>query len=85
MKSIGNGKYQLKGTIPAGNYEFKVAVGGSWNTNYGAAGAANGKNIELRLAKTHEVTFTYDAATHQTTFAYDGMKAEQEAIQKLIG
>ena len=45
MKSIGNGKYQLKGTIPAGNYEFKVAVGGSWNTNYGAAGAANGKNI----------------------------------------
>ena len=84
MKSIGNGKYQLKGTIPAGNYEFKVAVGGSWNTNYGAAGAANGKNIELRLAKAHEVTFTYDAATHQTTFAYDGMKAEQEAIQKSL-
>ncbi|MBQ1614121.1 MAG: amylopullulanase, partial [Selenomonas sp.] len=34
MQPVGNGKYQLKGKLPKGNYEFKVAIGGSWNENY---------------------------------------------------
>ena len=84
MKSLGNGKYQFKGTLPAGNYEFKIAIGGGWDTNYGADGAANGKNMELRLTKAHEVTFTYDAASHAVTYAYEGMQTEQAEIQKSL-
>lgn len=82
MKDIGNGKYQLKGKLPAGNYEFKIAIGGSWNENYGDKGQANGANIALHLKVDHEVTFEYDAATHLVTYTYEGMKAEQEAAAK---
>ncbi len=82
MKPVGNGKYQLKGKLPAGTYEFKVAVGGSWDVNYGAKGVPNGGNIALRLKAAHEVAFTYDAATHAVSYAYDGQQAEQEAVAK---
>ena len=76
MKDMGNGHYILKGQLPAGNYEFKIAIGGSWQENYGAAGKANGANIELRLKAAHEVTFDYDEATHLVTYSYAGAEAE---------
>ena len=65
MQPVGNGKYQLKGKLPKGNYEFKVAIGGSWNENYGAGGARDGGNISLKLAAEKEVTFTYDSLSHE--------------------
>ncbi|WP_375141893.1 pullulanase-type alpha-1,6-glucosidase [Zhihengliuella sp.] len=49
--------------LPAGDYEYKVAVNGSWETNYGADGAPDGANI----AYSHEggpVTFYFDPRTH---------------------
>jgi len=49
--------------LPAGNYEFKAAINGSWAENYGLGGAANGSNIALK----HDggpVTFRYDPASH---------------------
>lgn len=76
MTDMGNGHYVLKGQLPAGNYEFKIAIGGSWQENYGAAGKANGANIELRLKAAHEVTFDYDEATHLVTYSYAGAEAE---------
>ena len=82
MKPAGNGKYQLKGKLPAGTYEFKIAVGGSWDVNYGAKGALNGGNIALRLKAAHEVTFTYDGATHEVSYAYEGQQAEQEQVAR---
>ena len=82
MKDLGNGKYQLKGKLPAGNYEFKIAVGGSWAENYGDKGQPGGANIQLRLKAPHEVTFDYDAATHIVTYSYAGMQAEQQTAQK---
>ena len=81
MKPIGNGKYQFKGKLPKGNYEYKIAIGGSWNENYGAGGASNGGNIALKLSAPQEVTFTYDSITHQVTAEYAGM-AEAQAAQK---
>jgi pullulanase len=33
--------------LPAGSYEYKAALNGSWDQNYGAGGAANGANIAL--------------------------------------
>lgn len=80
MKSDGAGHHVLTGHMPKGNYDFKVAVGGSWDVNYGANGEANDKNIALRLLKDHDVTFTYDDATHAVTYDYAGKDAEEKAL-----
>nr|WP_294695352.1 pullulanase-type alpha-1,6-glucosidase [uncultured Friedmanniella sp.] len=53
-------------TVPAGNFEYKVAIGGSFAENYGAGGAPGGANIAI-TAPGGEVTFSYDHSTHQIT------------------
>ena len=78
MKDVGNGKYQYTGKLPKGNYEYKIAVGGNWDENYGANGAANGANMKLKLTKDTDVTFTYDSATHKTTVSYVGQGSAEE-------
>jgi pullulanase-type alpha-1,6-glucosidase len=49
--------------LPAGSYDYKVALNSSWDENYGAGGAAGGANIAL-TAPGGPVTFTYDHGTH---------------------
>ncbi len=51
--------------VPAGSYEFKVAVNHSWDENYGAGGVNNGPNIPLVLQGPAQVEFSYDDLTHQ--------------------
>ena len=50
--------------VPAGSYEFKVRLDGSWEENYGAGGAANGANIPLVLLEDARLRFTYDHDDH---------------------
>lgn len=50
-------------SLPAGDYEFKVALDGSWTTNYGSDGAQDGPNYTLSLAADGTVEFVYDPAT----------------------
>lgn len=50
-------------TLPAGDYEYKVALDGSWTTNYGSDGAQDGPNYTLSLAAETAVSFVYDPAT----------------------
>ncbi|MHA7241541.1 pullulanase-type alpha-1,6-glucosidase [Arthrobacter sp. TMS1-12-1] len=49
--------------VPAGSYEYKVALNDSWGENYGADGAAGGANLALQTAG-GPVTFTYNHRTH---------------------
>jgi pullulanase-type alpha-1,6-glucosidase len=49
--------------VPAGSYEYKVALDNSWDVNYGAGGQPGGANIPV-TAPGGPVTFTYDPATH---------------------
>jgi pullulanase-type alpha-1,6-glucosidase len=49
--------------VPAGAFEYKVALNNSWDENYGAGGAPGGANIPL-AAPGGPLTFTYDHATH---------------------
>ena len=49
--------------VPAGSYEYKVALNDTWDENYGAGGAPGGANIPL-TAPGGAITFTYDHATH---------------------
>ncbi|PJI94073.1 pullulanase-type alpha-1,6-glucosidase [Luteimicrobium subarcticum] len=58
-----DGDYSADFTIPAGSYDYKVAVGGTWDENYGAGGAAGGANISYTTSG-GTVGFFYDPATH---------------------
>lgn len=64
MEEGDDGLYRLTVEIPAGDYEFKVALDGDWGVNYGSDGAQDGPNYPLSLAADGSVTFTYDAETH---------------------
>lgn len=46
--------------VPAGSYEYKVAVNGSWSENYGGFADRDGPNIALSVPETTTVTFLYD-------------------------
>jgi pullulanase-type alpha-1,6-glucosidase len=59
-------------TLPAGTYEYKVAINGTWDENYGAGGERNGANIILILEQETRVKFIYDPVTHWIT---DGVNA----------
>jgi pullulanase-type alpha-1,6-glucosidase len=65
----GDGTYTFSTTqLPAGSYQFKVAVGLSWDTNYGAGGALNGSNVSLTVPSDGLlVTISFNASTHEIT------------------
>ncbi|HWQ15163.1 MAG TPA: alpha-amylase family glycosyl hydrolase [Roseiflexaceae bacterium] len=50
-------------TVPAGGFEYKVALNGSWDENYGAGAAQNGPNIAL-AAPGSTIKFYYDHKSH---------------------
>ncbi|MBN1562836.1 MAG: extracellular solute-binding protein [Anaerolineae bacterium] len=53
--------------LPAGDYEYKAALNGTWDENYGAGGVRDGDNIVLSLAEDTMVKFYYDPVTHWIT------------------
>ena len=59
-----DGLYRLVGEIPAGDYEFKIALDGDWGVNYGSDGALDGPNYTVSLAADSTVTLIYDPETH---------------------
>jgi len=67
MTDNGDGTFTLTVTLPAGDFEYKVAINKAWDENYGANGEAGGANIMLSLAAETEVTFTYDDNTKVVT------------------
>ena len=54
-------------TLPAGQWQYKVALNGSWDENYGANAALNGPSISLGLTAVTTVKFYYDHKTHWIT------------------
>ena len=70
LEPTGNGTYTYETTaLPEGTYELKVAVGGSWDENYGQDGAAGGANYQFATKANKLVSFTYDSATHKLEIA----------------
>jgi hypothetical protein len=53
--------------LTAGDYEVKVALDGSWTTNYGVDGKKDGDNYKFNLSADGEVTFVFDPATNLLT------------------
>ncbi len=50
-------------TIPAGDYEYKVALNDSWDVNFGLNAESSGPNIPLSLAEETAVSFFFDNTT----------------------
>ena len=61
--SASTATWEATWDLPAGSYEFKVAIDGAWEENYGAGGAPNGANITLQHPG-GPVTVSYDHTTH---------------------
>jgi maltose-binding protein MalE len=60
-----DGLYHKTLTLNAGDYEYKVALDGSWNVSYGAA---DGSNFKVTVAADGTaVEFVYDPATNLCT------------------
>lgn len=49
MRATAPGIYEFVARLPKGEYEFKVARGGSWDENYGAGFTRSGSNIGLTV------------------------------------
>ncbi|MFE5311141.1 pullulanase-type alpha-1,6-glucosidase [Isoptericola sp. NPDC056605] len=57
--------------LPAGDYEYKVAVNGSWDVNYGAGGVRDGGNATYSH-EGGEVTFYWDPVSHDFSSTAQG-------------
>ncbi|MBO4938043.1 MAG: starch-binding protein [Oscillospiraceae bacterium] len=52
--------------VPAANYEYKIAVNGSWTENYGVGGEQDGANYAVPVPKTMDVTVYYNDNSHNS-------------------
>ncbi len=56
--------WQATFDLPAGSFEYKVALNNSWDVSYGANAQLGGANIPLTLATAGKVKFYYDHKSH---------------------
>lgn len=70
MKDLdSDGIYEFAtNSIPAGDYEVKVALNGSWELNYGLDGERDGENIPFTVPRDNvTVTFKFDITSNILT------------------
>lgn len=66
MTHKGDGLYEWSGRLPAGTYEYKFAVNGSWAENYGQDGVRDGANITVTVPEEQDVTFWFSYRTKKS-------------------
>jgi pullulanase-type alpha-1,6-glucosidase len=65
MYPLSDGTYQYSTSrLTAGSYEVKVAVGLSWDVNYGVGGGPGAPNLEFATSEHEVVDFSWDSETH---------------------
>ncbi|MDO5721711.1 MAG: pullulanase-type alpha-1,6-glucosidase [Actinomycetaceae bacterium] len=69
--------------LPAGNYEAKIAIGGTWDTNYGVGGDAGGANYQVSIGN-GPVTFTYHPDTHVLDVVSDAVVVQGLGQQRAL-
>jgi pullulanase-type alpha-1,6-glucosidase len=67
LYDAGDDVWQQTFNVPGGNFEYKVALNGSWDENYGANAQLNGPNIPLAVDFPAAVKFYYDHKSHWIT------------------
>ena len=69
-------------TIPAGSYEAKVALNGSWDVNYGQGGVQNGPNIAFTVpASGMDVVFQWNSVTRELRVVVGGIHGDLTKAQ----
>ena len=68
------GVYAAEFEVPAGRYEYKVAVDGSWDEAYGLDGGS--ENIPLEIAGPTTLRFVYDDTAHRVGIEVQGLEQE---------
>ncbi|MFC8680383.1 pullulanase-type alpha-1,6-glucosidase [Microbacterium ureisolvens] len=68
-------QYAAEFDVPAGSYEYKVAVNDGWDESYGADGALNGGNIPLTVAGPSRLRFVFDDTTHRIGVEVKSLRA----------
>ncbi len=77
----GDGVYRARLTLPAGNYEVKVALRESWAENYGANGVPGGDNIAFTVSgDCVETEFAFDYLTKQLTIGPAAPPAQPASV-----
>jgi glycosidase len=71
--------WRLTVNLIAGRYEYKAALNGKWDVNYGADGVPGGSNIVLDHPG-GPVTFRYDNSTHILSAVYASQQPGAVAI-----
>lgn len=61
----GTSQYAQTFDVPAGTYEYKVALNGTWDESYGADGAPGGANLPLTIDGPATLRFVYDDESHR--------------------
>ena len=79
----GSGIYSFStSAIPAGSYEAKVALNGTWDVNYGAGGVQNGANIAFTVpADGMEVEFQWNSTTKELRVIVGGIQGDLSKAQ----
>ncbi len=68
--------------IPAGSYEAKVALNGTWDVNYGQGGVQNGPNIAFTVPSSGmEVTFQWSSTTRELRVIVGGIRGDLTKAQ----
>lgn len=77
----GNGLYHITiPSVPAGNYDYKIAMG-SWDPeNYGANGKSYGDNMKINVPEKQDVTFWYSDDSHYTANSIDYKKLDVSLV-----
>ena len=84
LNDDGDGTYSRTFDLPAGAFQFKVTINGSWDENYGAGGVANGPNIPLAIAGPATLLFEYDDTTHLVTVSPTDLDATVTAADRSL-
>ncbi len=85
MTYEGNGLYTYTfKDVAIGNYEYKIAIDGSWNENYGAEGIKDGANVACTVTEVQDVTVYYNDFSHRmldsTTYKIADISLEGKGI-----
>jgi alpha-amylase len=76
--------WRLTVDLPAAKYEYKAALNGGWDVNYGTDGALNGSNIVLDHPG-GPVTFRYDNSTHLLNAVYASQQPQAVSVAGSLG
>lgn len=83
MTYLGDGLYSYTfENVPAANYEFKIAINGSWDENYGRGGVKNSAsdNYSVTVPTAQDVTVYYSHISHLAVTSVDYIFADIDLV-----